>query len=80
MAFSSKKLAVIDKQFPSLKWRFAANQNRSVAYLNLADSLWAQGNRAEATKNYQSYQLLMKRTQRLSNMPNRVSDEPLTKS
>ena len=59
---------------PIFKMAIAADQNRSVAYLNLADSLWAQGNRAEATKNYQSYQLLMKKAQQLSNMPNRVSE------
>jgi len=51
-----------------------ADRDRTVAYLNLADSLWAQGELTEARQNYRIYQQLMAKARWQSKIPQKVLD------
>jgi len=57
-----KYLSVVEKESP----------NRTVVYLNLADSYWVEGNIQDAKKNYKKYVDMMKRTGKRNNIPPRA--------
>jgi tetratricopeptide (TPR) repeat protein len=52
----------------------ASDRDRNVAYLNLGDSLWVQGQIEQAKQSYRSYQQLMIKGRMQRSMPSRVKE------
>ena len=60
------------ESIPFLKDIVTAQPNRAVAWLNLADSNWAVGNKNDAVKQYSEYKKLMLSVNKKSKIPSRV--------
>ena len=59
---------------PIFRSVISADLDRNVAYLNLGDSLWEEGEIEEAKQNYRSYQSLTIKAQMQSRIPLRVKE------
>jgi tetratricopeptide (TPR) repeat protein len=60
------------ESIPFLKDIVTAQPNRAVAWLNLADSNWAVGNKNDAVKQYAEYKKLMLSVNKKPKIPSRV--------
>jgi predicted Zn-dependent protease len=60
------------ESIPFLKDIVTAQPNRTVAWLNLADSNWAVGNKNDAVNQYAEYKKLMLSANKKSKIPSRV--------
>ena len=59
---------------PIFRSVISADRDRNAAYLNLGDSLWAEGEIEQAKQNYRSYQQLTIKAQMQSRIPLRVKE------